>query len=175
MRVFIAIELPAEIKEELLKLQKAIVSENVKQTLAKEFHLTLKFLGEVDNVEKIKQQLSKVKFNSFEISLSSIGVFPSKNYIRIVWVGAEPENKIIELQKKIDNVLDFPKEKDFKPHLTLSRVKFVKDKKAFSELLDKVHAEKKSFLVDNFKLIKSTLTPNGHVYEEIACFKSQAL
>jgi len=62
MRAFIAIEMPKEIKEILLEAQKQINTEKAKIRPAKAFHLTLKFLGEVDEtkVEEIKQKLMRL-------------------------------------------------------------------------------------------------------------------
>jgi len=168
MRCFIAIELDNDYFRELQNN----IKEHIKGTFPKTFHLTLKFLGEVedDAVNNIKETLSNIKFESFKISLSKIGRFPNENYIRVIWIGLEPKEKIIELQKKIDNELlrlGFKKEKEFEPHLTLARVKFIKDKIKFNEFIKNIKVEKLEFDFDNFKLIKSTLTRNGAVYEEI--------
>jgi 2'-5' RNA ligase len=179
MRLFIAIELPAEVKAHLEQLQKKLDGHFVQLTLAKEIHLTLKFLGEVseEKVAEIKQKLEKIDFGSFEASLGRTGVFPDEHYVQVVWVGTEPENSIKFLQQKIEKSLLglFEPDAKFTPHLTLARVKFIKDKKLFIENLHKIKAEKKEFLVDSFKLIKSTLTPKGPVYEDVAEFKSKAL
>ena len=72
MRAFIAIEMPEEIKEILLDAQKQIDTEKAKIRPAKAFHLTLKFLGEVDEtkIEEIKQKLKeiKIKKETFQIT-----------------------------------------------------------------------------------------------------------
>jgi len=176
MRLFIAIELPAEIKEHLEQLQKRIDGHFAQLTLAKEIHLTLKFLGEVNEqkLAELKQKLDKIDFGEFAVSLGKIGIFPDEHYVKVVWVGVEPENSIVALQQKIEKSLAglFEQDTRFTSHLTLARVKFVKDKKMFIENLKKLAAEKKEFLVSSFKLIKSTLTPKGPVYETIAEFKA---
>ena len=175
MRLFIAIDLDNE--DYFKEIQKQISSEG-KINLTKTYHLTLKFLGEVDDakVQKIKQTLNNLKFDSFKIKTTKIGVFPNENFIKVVWVGLEPENKIIELKEQIDIVLEsiFRKDKDFKPHITLARVKFVKDKLKFAENLKKIEFEEKEFEIKNVKLIKSTLTPEGPVYEEIVKIQFQS-
>jgi 2'-5' RNA ligase len=176
MRAFIAIEMPEEIKEILLDAQKQIDTEKAKIRPAKAFHLTLKFLGEVDEtkIEEIKQKLKEIKFDSFETSLTNIGVFPDENYIRVVWVGLnDPENKITNLQKEIDSkieLLDFKKDTRFHPHLTLARVNFVEDKERFIKNLKEIKIKKETFQITEFKLIKSTLTGEGPVYEDLASF-----
>ena len=177
MRLFIAIEIPEEIKDYIVKIQKNIdaTTNKIKFVNPNQIHLTLKFLGEVQPniVENIKEELKKITFNPFSVYLDKIGVFPSESYIRVVWVGLNPEDKILDLQKNIDENLKklFKKEKDFKPHLTLARVKYIEDKKAFVDKLKKMNVENKKIDINSFKLIKSTLTPKGPIYEDLEVFE----
>ena len=62
-------------------------------------------------------------------------------------------------------------EKRFLGHITLGRVKFVKDKKQFIEKLKSIKIEEKELKVDSFKLYKSTLTSQGPIYEVIEEYK----
>lgn len=176
MRTFIAIDVPEEVKVELTTAQKQLASAAAKTNLAHDFHLTLKFLGEITpaKVQVVKSILSNVRFKSFTASISGIGVFPSENYVRVVWVGLEPEEEISKLQKSIDNALEkeFPKDKSFKPHLTLARVKFVSDKKQFAQQLQQIKIKAAKFPVDSFKLKRSTLSSQGTVYEDLAVYNS---
>ena len=175
MRLFIAIDFN-EHKDYFIELQN-ILPKNAKLSITKTFHITLKFLGEVqpDSSEKIINILKNIKFEPFSVFLDSIGIFPSENYIRVVWVGLKPEEKILELQKSIDELLKplFKKEKEFKAHITLARVKYPEDKKQFLEQLKKIKVENKKIEIKDFRLIKSTLTPQGPIYEDLAVFNSQ--
>lgn len=168
MRLFIAIELPEEIKSYLKDLQKQIISDAAELTLTNDFHLTLKFLGEVEekDVDFIKSTLKEIEFDSFTANLLPVGIFPDEKSIRVVWIGLEPKDLIADLQKKIDSSLQqkFEKDNRFHPHLTLARVKFLKNSKSYSALLKSIQVEPKEFNVSNFKLIKSTLTPKGPMY-----------
>lgn len=174
MRLFIAIDFN-NLKDCFIHLQ-SLLPKNAKLSYTKAFHLTLKFLGEVqpNNADGIINILKNIKFRHFHVFLDSIGVFPSENYIRVVWVGLEPEDKILELQRSIDESLKdlFKKERDFKAHITLARVKYPEDKKLFVEQLKKIKAENKEIEVNQFKLIKSTLNPKGPIYEDLAIFSS---
>src|SRR3989338_5619990 len=177
MRTFIAMDLPEEVKSELADAQRQLssaASAAAKMSLAHDFHLTLKFLGEITpaKVEIVKNCLGNVKFKSFTAAVLGVGVFPSESYIRVVWIGIEPEDGFIRLQKQVDNTLEkeFPKDKDFKPHLTLARVKFVSDKSAFLQQLRQIKVKNIKFTVDRFKLKKSTLTKEGAVYEDLAVY-----
>jgi len=176
MRLFIAITLPDEIKEYIKEIQKQIpLNDNkIKLVSYEQLHLTLKFLGEVSekDIDEIKSSLSAVKVKSIKASLDNMGAFPSEKYIRVVLVGLKPKNKIMELQQSVDKSLLelFKPDKRFHPHVTIARVRFIQDKKAFIEKVKNIKVEEKEFLVDSFRLIKSTLTSEGPIYEEISSF-----
>jgi len=176
MRLFIAIEIPKNIKEHLAEIQEKIKdNENkIKFVKKEQIHFTLKFLGEVQpNIaEQIKNNLKKITLEPFSVFLSDIGVFPSESYIRVVWIGLKPEERVLELQRNVDESLKklFKKENNFKPHLTLARVKYIKNKEDFIKKLKNIGVENKKIDVNNFKLINSTLTPKGPVYEDFEVF-----
>ena len=168
MRLFIAVDLSDELKRYVNSLQQTFEAKGT--NLARRFHLTLKFLGETpeEKIPEIKKALSTISFDPFTATLSPIGVFPDEKRIRVIWVGAQPEDKFNELSEKVNTVLEnlFPKDTRFYPHITLGRVKFVPDKPALLEKL-KQPVEPKEFPVNKIILFKSTLTDEGHVYEEL--------
>ena len=177
MRCFVAIDMTEEVKNELKKLQLQIRnnSGSSKISFTKDFHLTLKFLGELtpQKAEFVKKRLGSCKFRKFETALGDTGFFSSKGYIRVVWAGISPEEEALKLQREVDEALQgyFPKEKGFNAHLTLARVKYVSDKDRFLQLLKKLKAEKIRFAVNDFKLKMSTLTKEGPVYDDLAVYK----
>jgi RNA 2',3'-cyclic 3'-phosphodiesterase len=175
MRLFIAIELPEAVVGELKRLQAELDLFGLRPV--KEFHLTLKFLGDVPDskIDKIKEILSVIRFKPFEAELSEIGVFPEPDYIRVIWAGINSD-AIFSLQKDIDIGLEkmgFGRDNKFKPHLTLERVNFIKDKNALAKRLKTLDVNKLRFKVTEFKLIQSTLTPKGPIYETQAVYRSQ--
>jgi 2'-5' RNA ligase len=174
MRCFIAIDLPDEIKKELAKAQKALPIEDAKLTNVNPelLHLTLRFLGEISDfqVNKIKEILKKIKLNKFRAKLNSIGIFPNENFIRVVWVGLEPNDKFNDLRNEIEKELEkagFKKDERFESHVTLTRIKWLKDKKNFVEKIKKIKVKSLEFEVEDIKLKKSALSPKGPVYEDI--------
>ncbi|MFO8015536.1 MAG: RNA 2',3'-cyclic phosphodiesterase [Candidatus Woesearchaeota archaeon] len=173
MRLFIAFGVSEKAKEELKRLQAGLGS-GADLKPVRDFHLTLKFLGDVDekNINSIKEKLRSVRFNAFDAELCGAGVFPSESHIRVVWAGVEPKDTISRLQQEIDSALErmFPKEKRFRPHITLARVRSVRDKSAFMDRIRSLSPKKVSFRVEKFELIKSTLTGEGPVYETIEEF-----
>jgi len=173
MRCFIAIDFSEEIKEELGRVQKELPDAKLALVSPENVHLTLKFLGEItpEKVEEVKKALQNIKFKKFYGSLKGVGYFPSKDFIRVVWVGAEPKEKFLEIFNFVEEEMDkigFNKEqRKFENHATLARVKFVKDKESFIESLNKIQVSSVNFVVDKIKLKKSTLTPEGPVYEDL--------
>jgi len=105
-------------------------------------HLTLKFLGGVGRrkLEKVKETLRKINWgNGFEVEVHGVGAFPSENYVRVIWLGLEDEEEMFNLHKQVDFGLSkwFKTENNFLSHVTLSRVKFVKDKEQLKKFLEK--------------------------------------
>jgi len=166
MRLFIAVTLPQEIKDYLSTLQRNLPYKGLNKV--KSMHLTLKFLGEVDDnkVDKIREKLSKVKFEKFTAKLDGAGVFPNENYVKVIWAGLNPGEKFKEIQQQIEDVLkdDFKHDEEFHPHITLARIKFLEDKKAFVNQIKTMKIEPREFEVSSFKLFKSELIQKKPVH-----------
>jgi len=173
MRLFVAIDLD---EEDYFKQIQGQIPE-LKATYPKQFHLTLKFLGETDKQAEIIKELEKIKFKPFRLTTTEIGVFPSEDYIKIVWLGLEDNNDLRNLQENIEKALEsfnFKKDHKFHPHITLARIKFIKQeqKKEFIDSLKQIKFAEKEFEVKEFKLIKSELAEQGPIYEDIAKFQA---
>lgn len=167
MRTFICLEIPEEIKKIVKEIQEKLPEFFGKKTEEENLHLTLKFLGEIDEntLNKVEEKLSKVKFKKFKAKLGEVGVF-DKNFVRIIWIKIE---NCDELQKEIDKNLSdlFEKEKRFMSHLTIARVKSIKNKEYFLSNLEKIKIPAKDFPVEKFYLKKSILTKEGPIYKNI--------
>ena len=182
VRSFIAVNLNPEIKEYLASLQ---VSLNVPETKIKwveknNLHLTMKFLGDMslEQRELIKSGLKGIasQYSPFIIKLSSnIGIFPTYKMPRIIWVGIkEGVNQLEELYNSIENDLSnkgFSREvKYFSGHITIGRVKFIRDKNNFIQILKRIEISNLSQEVKSIDLMRSKLTPNGPIYSITAKF-----
>lgn len=180
MRAFIAIELPKEIRDALGILQQKLRSSGaeVKWVAPENIHLTLKFLGEIDDTQlpkfsEIIEETSR-NHNSFQIRINSIGVFPKLNSPRVIWVGVDKgdgECKKIaaELEEKIA-AYGIPEEKrEFSSHITIARVKSLLNRDKLVQELNQLagYFRQKNLLFYAVKitLFKSTLTPKGPIYE----------
>lgn len=180
MRAFLAIDLPWELKKELWNLKKVEEPPNIKLKWVEEenFHITLRFFGTISEnlVEKISKSCETVcqKIASFKLEIKEVGTFPEKGLPKVIWIGVEnKENFLEELHKNLEKgfkslKLEDKKEK-FHPHITLIRVKEVRDEKALKEYLERLkkEAEKikgKNFIVREIVLFKSDLLPKGPKY-----------
>jgi RNA 2',3'-cyclic 3'-phosphodiesterase len=173
MRLFIAIDLSKEAVSELQRLQNELIDENVKCSLSKSFHLTLKFLGEVKekDVSELLNKLDKVNFKEFTLTLDKLGVFSDSGEIKVLWVGIEKNEILTDLYSQIKKILpEFKNDKEFSPHLTLARIKSA-DNKNFMKKINQAKVNKVEFKVSLFSLYRSTLTKDGAYYEVIEEFE----
>ncbi|MBU2522744.1 MAG: RNA 2',3'-cyclic phosphodiesterase [Nanoarchaeota archaeon] len=170
-RCFIAIAFPEEIKKEIIKIQKQLPEFKGKLTEKENLHLTLKFFGEISDEKliEVKKTLKKFKFKKFRAKLGDLGLF-CESFIRILWIKLE---NCDELQKEIDNSLKdlFKKEKRFMSHLTIGRVKSIRDKKLFINCMKKINVKPLEFEVNEIHFKESNLTPNGPIYSDILKIK----
>ena len=172
IRCFIALDLPREAIREIKEIQKKIKKQNLfigKFTESENLHLTLKFLGEIkeDKISKVKEKLKEIQFKEFNARLGEIGIF-SKKFIKIIWIKLDGK-KILDLQKQMDDALKdlFVPEARFMSHVTIARVKNVKDRNALIEYVKKIKSKSAEFKIKEFFLKKSTLMPEGPIYENI--------
>jgi 2'-5' RNA ligase len=179
MRTFIAIELPPEIKDKLSRLQVQLQNSgaDVKWVKAQNIHLTLKFLGDRDEkkVEQISRILEETALGqqAYLVRLFSLGAFPKITSPRVIWVGinkGDRETKEIAdtLEEKIAK-LGIPKEdRPFSSHITIGRTRSGLNRQRLAEDLEKLAAildeENLEFRVEKITLYKSTLTPQGPIY-----------
>jgi len=169
VRCFIAIDFSREIVKEIERVQEEIKKKNLmvgKFTESENLHLTLKFLGEIEQekVEEVKKKLKEIKFSKFLAYIGDLGVF-SSNFIKIVWVQTLGK-QVLELQKEIELKLNgmFEAEERFMSHLTIARVKRVKDKKMFLDALKEIKVRNIGSEIDCFYLMKSELKDFGPEY-----------
>ena len=173
MRVFVAIEIS---KEEILKKIQTFqknVGIDAKPTKIDQIHFTLEFLGEIDQVkyDQVKEVMEKISFSSFDISLKGVGVFPNLKNPRVIWIGIDKNGaeKLIFIANKVGiklTVLGFEKERKFKPHLTVFRVKKkINDISTIMKEYETVEFGVQT--ISKIKVKRSVLSPNGPEYSDL--------
>jgi len=176
MRVFLGIDIPNELKQKIIYVQNRFSDFDIKFVEPENLHFNLKFFGDIDEekVEKLKEVLEKIskQFQPFEVNISGLGTFPSRNYIRVIWLGVkEGYQAFLSLSQTINNAIEtlgFEKENRFVPHLTLGRVRSGRNKNELLVLIRKFEdIEIGKMKVNEIKLFQSKLSPSGPVYKEV--------
>jgi len=173
MRVFVAIEIS---KEEILKKIQTFqknVGIDAKPTKIDQIHFTLEFLGEIDQVkyDQVKDVMEKISFSSFDISLKGVGVFPNLKNPRVIWIGIDENGagKLISIANEVGiklTTLGFEKEKKFKPHLTVFRVKKkINDISSIMKEYETVEFGVQT--ISKIKVKRSVLSPKGPEYSDL--------
>ncbi len=173
MRVFIAVEISnKEILEKIQTFQKN-VKIDAKPTRVNQIHFTLQFLGEIDDAEcqQVKDLLNEISFPKFEVLLKNVGGFPNLRTPRVIWIGLEKDGaeKLTDLANEIGKKLTtigFEKDKKFKPHLTVFRVK-KRIENVSSIMRDFETMEFGTETISKIKLKKSVLSPKGPEYSDL--------
>ena len=180
-RCFIAVELPEIIQTLLVEIQDVFRAKIRKATWTKQgnFHLTLKFLGEVENhrIPQIHSCLTKVAlmYEPFSIEIGGMGTFPSNTRPRVLWMGLKQGTRqLTKLVNTINHKLHkfgFSKEKQFHPHLTLARLKEQVNIRTFYNLFNEYKTIDEAVIpVKHISLIKSELQSNGALYTNLKVY-----
>jgi RNA 2',3'-cyclic 3'-phosphodiesterase len=186
IRTFIAIPLPRTIQQKLDETVRSLRDEKsraVRWVAARNIHLTLKFIGEVDGakIDAIGQviQAESRKRAPFEVSAGGAGAFPNLRRPRVIWIGVQAPADLAELANAIDQGLQklgFAGEvRPFSPHLTLGRVSENASLQEVQSLSQALAAAKVgnlgSFSVSQVILFRSDLQPSGPVYTPLISAK----
>ena len=175
IRLFIAVKIPEEVKENLLKICKEVSPEpdNFRWETPSKLHLTLKFIGEVEesNVENICNELDFIEnYDAFKFTITKFGFFFRENQPKILWAGLETHESIYNLVKELNQRLSrfsIPVEnRKFKPHLTMLRIKN-NPGADFIDNFNKYSFGERYFTSKEIALIKSRLTRAGAQYTDI--------
>jgi 2'-5' RNA ligase len=179
MRTFIAIEID---NREILGSIKKVQSElniKAKPISMESIHFTIFFLGEISDsmAQKVQDALSSIEFPAFEVSIVGIGAFPKPSFPRVIWVGTDNEGgkKLIELALIVEEKLSrfgFQKDKPFKPHATIFRVKNKIDNIS-NELKKYAHYKFGVQKISEIKFKKSVLTSEGPIYSDLQVVKTK--
>lgn len=179
MRCFISISLPEEIKKGMSAVQERLKASgaDVSWTRPEGMHLTLKFLGEVEEERRSEIEAAlnaAVRGRSpFSLDVSGIGTFPERRRPRVVWIGLRDRgNNLIWLQRAVEeefNKIGFPPEnREFSPHVTLGRIRSPKNVEKLIILVEEdKDVELNGFEVSHVRLMQSVLKPTGAVYTEL--------
>ncbi|WP_286884027.1 RNA 2',3'-cyclic phosphodiesterase [Aneurinibacillus sp. UBA3580] len=177
MRLFTAIELSQEVKQELIRLQKELKNGPLAcrrwQTMA-QMHLTLHFFGEcsAEQTQAIKKEMAQAtaSVSPFSIQLTNLGAFPNIKRPRVVWagIGGQIENLHALQQLLTDRFVQaqlYKEERSYSPHITLGRDPDMTGETIPVEKLIQIRSI--AWRVDSIVLFQSTLTRSGPIYKPL--------
>ena len=174
MRLFIGVDLPAEIKQALLDFQAELRRLGVKGAFKSQdnFHITLEFLGELDEdkIPMLTETLAKAARSNkpFDIKIAGLGAFPSFKRPHTLWTAVN--GSLTELRRLRDDLhLELKNEglkldeRQFKPHITLAS-RPILNNIDFSVVQSKKLGE---FLVTDVVLFESRALGGKRVYLDL--------
>lgn len=179
VRTFIAIMLDGSLHNTLTEVVEKFASSkaSVKWVAPENTHVTLKFLGNVDE-ERLPEICAACEraaegFGHIELEMKAVGCFPDMNRPKVVWLGIEKGTEQVErLQEKVEAELErigfAREERGFTAHLTIGRVK---GRQGISNLCRLLEEERNVFIgsmrADKISVMKSKTLPTGAVYTEL--------
>jgi 2'-5' RNA ligase len=182
IRAFVAIRLSAEVIGAITELISKISALGAQVAWVKpgNFHLTLRFLGDqvdVDKLEPLKAALDDVAAETkpFVIAARGIGVFPNWHSARVVWVGLEsPE--LMTLAERVEasavGAGFSPERRPYAAHLTVGRVRGLhRWRETARALKDWAEHDFGTSRIDSMTLYRSTLSAGGSIYQALAEFR----
>jgi 2'-5' RNA ligase len=174
-RLFIAIELPEEVREELCRLR--IQIPGARWVPESQIHLTLAFLGDVETerVAGLTERLSGLAAPPFQLCFDRLGCFPGRSRPRVLWVGVRPDPLLTSLADRLREILrewDIPQdERPFSPHITLARLKLPASRESAAFLDRPFRLESPTVSAEEFILFESRLTPAGAIHTPLKRFR----
>jgi 2'-5' RNA ligase len=184
LRLFVAIPMPEVVRNEIIgvqqELQRLVPSGAVRWTKPEQFHLTLRFLGDVPvaRVTALQEAVNAVCRDrpALRLRAQGAGFFPNARSPRVIWVGVnDGEGRLADLQKKIEDVAqpfaEKPASEKFSGHVTLGRVKFLNQQEAeklaahAQAVKDRLFGE---WTAQEIEIIQSRLLPTGAEHSLLA-------
>ncbi len=181
MRLFVAIEMPSSLRAEMARLQNGVPG--ARWVAPENFHLTLRFIGEVDNgtARDIDDQLARIGAMSFELAVKGVGYFADGARLNALYAAVENNPALEALQQKVDSAIARaglrPERRRFVPHVTLAR--FGGRQEAGHHLAQFMASHSlwrpEPFDVEHFTLFSSVTRPEGSLYRAEAEYPLQVI
>lgn len=179
IRTFIALEIPDEALDKLIKIRDDYFGEKekIRWESKDKLHITLKFLGDTqaDQIDKIEHSLEGIaeNYSGLDLTLNKFGTFIKDKKPRILWAGFGENESLLKIYGEIENStagLGFQiEERRFNPHLTLLRLKGNEDADKIFSFTKNIIPEI-GFHTDKLSFIKSELKPSGSVFTVLKNF-----
>jgi 2'-5' RNA ligase len=172
MRIFVGLAMPPAVQEILSHRASGIP--RARWVAGRNLHLTLRFIGEIDEViaEEVNFALSTIQAAQFELSLTGIDCFQSRQLVRAIWTAVDGGQALHALQNRVENALVgiglAPEPRKFTPHVTLARLNRAPIESVSPYLAHNMDINVPKIEIERFSLIQSHLSPTGAEYEIIS-------
>lgn len=178
LRLFIALEPPVFIKQQLLLLRRSIPGAHWQNS--DQMHITTNFIGDVDNTSLtlIIAAIATIKLELLTLSINGVDYFGSNHQPRVIYAKVTAIPELMKLNKRINNVLHEigieTERKKYKPHITLARLKQASFQSVGQFIQTEGLFRTEIFTLSEFHLLSSKLSPDGSQYiiEESFSFDS---
>lgn len=180
MRLFVALEIPATVRENLANFIKQLrpLAPKLRWVRPENLHVTLKFIGELpaEKLAAIRTALASIRSaQAVTIDFRGLGFFPNEKHPRVFWAGMEASPNLKTLASDVEHVaekLGIPRERrPFSPHLTLARFEPPRlPEKLRAPIQENATREFGSLAAKEFRLIESQLKPSGAEYTTLESF-----
>lgn len=180
MRLFVSVDID-DLAPEVDRIQEPFRDlPGINPTDPEQAHITMKFLGEDDHdmdelTAAIEAAIEGADTGPFEATFEGLGVFPSLDYISVIWLGVtQGSEQLTALHENLEfetTALGYEEERhEFTPHVTLGRMDHAAAKEEVQQLVEDNDPEAGTLRVEELRLTKSTLTPEGPEYETVERF-----
>lgn len=173
LRLFLAVPVPASIADRLLTLEADVPGASWRE--AGHFHLTLRFIGEVDEAiaRDIDLELGRIVAKPFEISLAGTGSFGGREPTAL-WAGVDAPADLVRLAASCESAIRTaglpPESRKYRPHVTVAYLRGTFDVEVAHFLQDTADFRSERFWVDHFCMYSSRATRSGSQYVEEAVY-----
>ncbi|MHA1107518.1 MAG: RNA 2',3'-cyclic phosphodiesterase [Alphaproteobacteria bacterium] len=174
IRLFVAIELPEDIRRRLASMAGGIPS--ARWVSEENLHLTLRFIGEVpeDRLDGICAALAAVGGAPFDLTVSGTGHFESRRRVRVLWAGIEPNEELAALHDRVESALVRaglePESRKFSAHVALARLHTAPAVRVAAWLTASGAFQAAPVRVETFTLLSSFLSRSGAIYSIVQDF-----
>jgi 2'-5' RNA ligase len=180
MRLFVALEIPSAVRENLAELLKSLraASPQTRWVRPENLHVTLKFIGEVPEARLAAIRSALAGAHSAQpvvLDFRGLGFFPNEKHPRVLWAGIETSENLKTLAADIEKAtetLGIPQEqRPFSPHLTLARFELPRlPEQLRAGIQENAGRDFGSLRTNQFHLIESKLKPSGAEYTTLESF-----
>lgn len=169
-RLFVAVDLPEDVKDELHALCRDFTVLGAHWVGMEQLHLTLRFIGDADEelFQAIRNSLSLIRAPQFSLHMEGTGRFPPRGAPHVLWVGLSDSSMLLQIQNQVEEAVQLagiPSEnRPFSPHITLARLRDASPGAVNSFLERTKEFQTAPFTISEFRLYSSTLTPKGAIH-----------